>query len=218
MNLSRKVSLASVIATLCILSASSFVRAQWTGLIAPPGMPQQSSGLIPPPGVPQSNDAGPNGQNSNGEVSQGTITGPGGYQMYPPESDQEPYSSKHRMSSQQHASVISIRQVGGGSYNAYSSYGSYNTHRSSSGKTIEITLHSEAPFETQNQQLMLIIGAMHFTNYHYKNGDQRTIVFTMDKSTFDALPDGSVVKVGFGLQRGMRWDAGTLHKSMLQTY
>ncbi|GEM_PF-7064502 len=87
------------------------------------------------------------------------------------------------------------------------------------GKAIEITLSSDAPFVADNnQQLMLIIGGMHFTNYHYRHGDQRTIVFTIDRAAFDSLPNGSSVKVGFGLQRGMRWNAGPLNKSFLGRY
>jgi len=65
---------------------------------------------------------------------------------------------------------------------------------------------------------MLIIGAMHFYNYRYDHGNRNVVIFTIDKSSFDALPNGSMVKVGFGLQRGTRWDAGMLNKTMLGRY
>jgi hypothetical protein len=64
----------------------------------------------------------------------------------------------------------------------------------------------------------LNIGAMHFYNYRYDHGNRNVVIFTIDRSSFDALPNGSMVKVGFGLQRGTRWDAGMLNKTMLGRY
>lgn len=108
-------------------------------------------------------------------------------------------------SSQQYAAITSIRQVA--------------SSMVSGGKGVEIALSSDAPFSApNNQQLMLIIGPMHFTDYRYDHGDNRTVIFTIDRASFDALPNGSTVEVGFGLQRGTRWDAGLLNKSLLQTY
>ncbi len=116
-----------------------------------------------------------------------------------------PPSAGPGRSSQQHATIVSIRETGSAMV--------------SGGKAVEITLTSDAPFVAQNgQRLVLIIGAMHFRNYHYQHGDARTVVFTIDRSTFEGLPNGSIVKVGFGLQRGMRWDAGTLRKSIVGRY
>ena len=109
-------------------------------------------------------------------------------------------------SSQQHAHVIALRQIGGSSKNGV-------------GGSVEISLSSDAPFDSPNgEQLMLIIGAVHFYNYRYDHGNRNVVIFTIDKSSFDALPNGSTVKVGFGLQRGTRWDAGALQKSMLARY
>jgi hypothetical protein len=107
-------------------------------------------------------------------------------------------------SAQQLATITSIREVNSAKVG---------------GKAVEVTLTSDAPFiDENNQQLMLIIGGQHFTNHHYRHGDRRTIVFTIGRAAFDSLPDGSSVKVGFGLQRGTRWDAGVLNKSFLGRY
>jgi hypothetical protein len=109
-------------------------------------------------------------------------------------------------SPQQHAHIIALRQIGGSSKNGV-------------GGSVEVSLSSDAPFDSPNgEQLMLIIGAMHFYNYRYDHGNRNVVIFTIDKSSFDALPNGSMVKVGFGLQRGMRWDAGMLNKTTLGRY
>jgi hypothetical protein len=105
-------------------------------------------------------------------------------------------------SAQQYASISSLRQVAG-----------------SGGKAVEIALTSDTPFVTDsNQQFKLIIASQHFTDYHFRHGSKNTIVFTIDRRSFDSIPDGSDVEVGFGNQRGIRWHAGPLNKSLLGNY
>jgi hypothetical protein len=134
-----------------------------------------------------------------------TIPANAQYQLYNEEHHGLPGPRTGR-SAQQHASIIGIRQIGGSS-------------KSGVGGSVEISLSSDARFDAPNgQQLILMIGAVHFHNYRYDDGNRNVVIFTIDNSSFDALPNGSVVKVGFGMQRGMRWDAGALHKSMLGRY
>lgn len=114
--------------------------------------------------------------------------------------------SRTGRSSRQHAHIIALRQIGGSS-------------KSGVGGSVEVSLSSDAPFDAPNgERLVLMIGAVHFHNYRYDHGNRNVVIFTMDRASFDALPNGSVVKVGFGLQRGTRWDAGTLQKSLLGRY
>ncbi|MGO9450551.1 MAG: hypothetical protein ACLQDV_05810 [Candidatus Binataceae bacterium] len=84
------------------------------------------------------------------------------------------------------------------------------------GAGVEIELSSDASFDIEGQQLILKIGAMHFEQYSFPQGDTHTVVFVIDKTSFDELPDGSSVTVVLGLQRGQRWDAGVLNKSLLR--
>lgn len=109
-------------------------------------------------------------------------------------------------SAQQYATISSLRQVNG-------------SLSAAGGKAVEIAITSDTPFETNsNQQFMLIVASRHFTDYHFRHGSKNTIVFTIDKRSFDSIPDGSDVEVGFGNQRGMRWHAGPLNKSLLGKY
>jgi hypothetical protein len=127
------------------------------------------------------------------------------YLYYPDENHGLPEPRTGR-SPQQHAHIIALRQIGGSS-------------KTGVGGLVEISLSSDAPFDAPNgQRLMLIIGAAHFYNYRYDHGNRNVVIFTIDKSSFDALPNGSTVKAGFGLQRGTRWDAGMLNKSLLGRY
>lgn len=137
--------------------------------------------------------------------TQFTVPASAQYQLYNEEHNGLPEPRTGR-SPQQHAQIISIRQIGGSS-------------KSGIGASVEISLSSDAPFDAPSgEQLKLMIGAVHFHNYRYDHGNRKVVIFTMDKSSFDALPNGSMVKVGFGLQRGMRWDADALQKSMLLRY
>ena len=103
----------------------------------------------------------------------------------------------------QDATITSLREV-------------QNSPMVEGGAGVEIELSSDAPFDIEGQQLILKIGGMHFEQYSFPQGDTHTIVFVINKTSFDELPDGSSVTIVLGLQRGQRWEAGVLNKSLLR--
>src|SRR5208282_2557091 len=103
----------------------------------------------------------------------------------------------------QYATITSLREL-------------ENSPMVEGGAGVEIELSSDAPFDVNGQGLILKIGGIHFDQYSFPPGDSHTIVFVIDKTSFDELPDGSSVSIVLGLQRGQRWEAGVLNKSMLR--
>src|SRR5271155_4579599 len=80
---------------------------------------------------------------------------------------------------------------------------------------VEIAIHSDTPFEPFTQPLKMFIGYQPFDHSRHPQDSRNTIVFVMSKASFDSLPDGTDVEVGFANQRGHQWKAGHLFKSLL---
>ncbi|MGO9450550.1 MAG: hypothetical protein ACLQDV_05805 [Candidatus Binataceae bacterium] len=83
---------------------------------------------------------------------------------------------------------------------------------------VEISIHSDTPFEPFTQPLKMFIGYQTFEHNRHPQDSRNTIVFVISKSSFDSLPDGAEVEVGFANQRGHQWKAGRLFKSLLGSY
>jgi len=114
----------------------------------------------------------------------------------------KPTTSRPTVSS---AAITSIRKVASSPY--------------LNGKAgVEIAIHSDTPFVPFTQPLKLHIGYQTFEHSRHPQDSRNTIVFVISKSSFDSLADGAEVAVGFGNQRGQRWEAGRLFKSLLGSY
>ena len=90
-------------------------------------------------------------------------------------------------------------------------------HTESSGKSIKIELHSDAPFPARGELAVLQIGDKEFTLSQYPaDGSTHTIIFTLTTEEFAQLHNGDRVlfKYGRGEQPDKR-DFGRLDKSRL---
>jgi len=94
-------------------------------------------------------------------------------------------------------------------------------------KTIEIELHSSRPFPVRDQIVILRIGNTDIVRSRPpSDGSLNTLIFIMTPEDFDRLMDGAALSVRYGLEHSdepaapvgrdtVRWDFGTLNKSML---
>lgn len=63
--------------------------------------------------------------------------------------------------------------------------------------TVEVTLHSERPFEVGAMPAVLVIGERAFgRSYFGDDGDLKTLVFVLDAREFDELPEAAQISFG----------------------
>jgi hypothetical protein len=83
-------------------------------------------------------------------------------------------------------------------------------------QNVEIELSSPRPFQAQDDQLVLEIGALQSARSRHPQGDLTRVVFTLDARDFAAASNSDRLLVRYALSDARQWDFGALDKSLLR--
>jgi hypothetical protein len=88
--------------------------------------------------------------------------------------------------------------------------------RTPDGASVEIEVATATPFEPRDALLVLRSDQSKSQLARFASGDLARAVFTLDRASFDAIANGSPIRVRYEPSSNIEWSFGALDKTLLQ--